>query len=112
MAGEPRPIATGAFYVAHLTGPKPSAQRRSPSNLRGRWRAGLAQTSAQMVHGYGHVEVEVRVHTQDHRNLPVGFSAPIVVTFAQLLSMLWSLRPEEQERTDDTVRGHATGELL
>ena len=32
-----------------------------------------------------------------------GLSAPIVVTLAQLLSMSWSLRPEERERKDDTV---------
>jgi hypothetical protein len=42
-----------------------------------------------------------------------GLSAPIVVTCAQLLSTSRSLQPEEQEeRTDDTVRGHVTSELL
>jgi hypothetical protein len=41
-----------------------------------------------------------------------GLSAPIVLTSAELLSMSLSLRPEEQERTDDTVKGHVRSELL
>jgi hypothetical protein len=65
-----------------------------------------------MVHDHSHVEVEVRVYTQDHRDLrlrPFGVDRPHV---RKLLSMSLSLRPEEQERTDDTVRGHVRSELL
>ena len=67
-----------------------------------------------MVHCHGHVEVEVRVYTQDHRNLrvrPFGAHRPHA---RKLFSISRSLRPEEQERTDlCAVRGHATGgELL
>jgi hypothetical protein len=60
------------------------------------------------------VEVQMRVHAQDHRNLCVrcfGADRPHV---RKLLSISRSVGPEEQERTDDTVRAHATtgGELL
>jgi hypothetical protein len=67
-----------------------------------------------MVHGHSRVEVEVRVYAQDH--LDLGAVRPFGVDHRhvrKLLSMSRSVRPEEQERTDDTVRGHATGgELL
>ena len=47
------------------------AQNPAPStgdsrNLHGRWHAGLAQASAQMVHDHSHVEVEVCIYAQDH----------------------------------------------
>jgi hypothetical protein len=43
-----------------------------------------------------------------------GLSVPIIiVTCAQLLSMSRShFPPDEQERTDDTVTGRVSGELL
>jgi hypothetical protein len=42
-----------------------------------------------------------------------GLSAPIVVTSQAPFDVAVSSQPEEQQRTDDTVRGHATGgELL
>jgi hypothetical protein len=67
-----------------------------------------------MVHGYGYVELEMGVYAQDHRNLsvrPFGADRPHV---RKLPSLSPADCPEEQERTDDTVRGHATtgGELL
>jgi hypothetical protein len=66
-----------------------------------------------VVHGHRHVEVEMRVHAQDHRNLCVRYFSADRPHVRKLLSMSPSLRPEEQQRTDDTVRGHATGgELL
>jgi hypothetical protein len=67
-----------------------------------------------MVDSYRYVEVEVRVHTQDHHALGglryFGADSPHVpIPFHVALTS----RPEERERTDDTVRGHATGgELL
>jgi hypothetical protein len=66
-----------------------------------------------MVHGHGHVEVEVGVHAQDHCNPRVR---PLGADHRHVISSLRCRQqhpPEEQERTDDTVRGHATGgELL
>jgi hypothetical protein len=66
-----------------------------------------------MVHDHSHVEVQVRVYT--HRITATSFSglsALIVLTSSELLSMSLSLRAEEQQRTDDTVRGHVRSELL
>ena len=42
-----------------------------------------------------------------------GLSAPIIVTSISSFCCRHQLPPHEQESTDDTVRGHATGgELL
>jgi hypothetical protein len=65
-----------------------------------------------MVHGHPHVEVQVRIHTQDHRKLRVRPLGADLLHVRKLLSTSRSVRPEERERTDDTVRGHLRGELL
>jgi hypothetical protein len=66
-----------------------------------------------MVHGYCYVEVEVGVYAQDHRKLGVRPLCVGRLHVRKLLSTSRSVRPEERERTDDTVRGHAAGgELL
>lgn len=114
MPGEPGPVAACAFYPGAPHGAKALRPAQEPLvTLRGRRHARLAQTPAEVVEGYRHVEVEVRVHTQDHRNLRdvrlLGTDRPHV---RKLLSMSRSLRAGERERTDDTVRGHVTGELL
>jgi hypothetical protein len=90
--------------------PSTGASRNPSRSLARSIRQGF---SVQMVHGHSRVEVQVRVYTQDHRNLrvrPFGADRPHV---RKLLSMSRSLRPEEQERTDEcAVRGHVRGELL
>jgi hypothetical protein len=65
-----------------------------------------------MVHSHRHVEVEVCIHAQDHLGLgvrPFGADRRHVSSSFQCRG---NLPPEEEERTDDTVRGHITGELL
>jgi hypothetical protein len=60
-----------------------------------------------MVHGYGHVEVQVRVHAQDRLDLSVR---PLGADHRHVISSLrcrQQLPPEERERTDDTVTSHA-----
>jgi hypothetical protein len=41
-----------------------------------------------------------------------GLSSEIVLTSQAPFDVAVTSQPEEWERTDDTVRGHATGELL
>src|SRR5215210_6992360 len=82
MAGEPRPVAAGTLYPGAPHGAKTLRPVEEPLvTLRGRRRARLAQTPAQVVHGHGYVEVEVCVHAPDVTATSVsGLSAPIVVT--------------------------------
>src|ERR687898_2108623 len=70
MAGEPGPVGAGTFYPGAPEGAEILRPAQKPLvTLRRRWHAGLAQASTQMVQDHGHVEVEVRVYAQDHRNL-------------------------------------------
>jgi hypothetical protein len=66
-----------------------------------------------MVHDHSHVEVEVRIYTQDHRDLGVRpFCADRRHVSRAPFAVAVTSQPEEQERTDDTVRGHVRSELL
>jgi hypothetical protein len=80
--------------------------------LRGRWHAGLAQASAQMVDSHRHVEVEVSVHAQDHLDLGLQSLGADRRHVPSSFRCSGHFPPEEQERQDDTVRGHVRGELL
>jgi hypothetical protein len=88
MAGEPGPVAAGSFYPGAPEGAKTLSPTEEPFvTLHGRWHARFALTPAQVVYGHSHVEVEMRVHAQDHRNLFVrcfGADRPHV---RKLLSM-------------------------
>jgi hypothetical protein len=114
VASEPRPVAAGAFYPGATHG----AEALRPAEellvtLHGRWHAGDAQASLPRWSTATATWKSRCVSTPRITATSVsGLSASIVVTFAQLLSMSRSLPPEEQERTDGTVRGHVTGEFL
>ena len=61
-----------------------------------------------MVDGYRYVEVQVRVHAQDHHALgglqPLGAARPHVPSSFRCRHQL---PPGERESTDDTVTSHA-----
>jgi hypothetical protein len=66
-----------------------------------------------MIHSHRYVEVEVRVHTQDHLDQGVRSFGAHHRHVRKLLSMCSGhFPPEEQERADDTVRSDVRGELL
>ena len=115
VAGESGPVAACTFYPGTLEGAKTLSPTEEPLvTLHGRWHAGLAEAPAQMVQGHSHVEVQVRVHAQDHRDLggvrPLGADRPHVPSSFRCRHRL---PPEERQRTDEcAVRGRVTNELL
>jgi len=67
VAGEPSAIAAGPLHAGAPHGPE--AFRPGDEALvahRGRRHTQRSQATAQLVQSYSHVQIEVRVHAQDH----------------------------------------------
>src|SRR5829696_1260831 len=62
-----------------------------------------------MIHSHRYVEVEVRVHTQDHLDQGVRSFGADHRHVCSSFRCRGHFPPEEQERTDDAVRGHVSG---
>ena len=114
VTSDPSPVAAGSLYP----GTPHSAEALSPTDqalvaLRRRGHTQLAQASAKMVQGHRTWTSRCVSTPKVTLALASGLSAPIIVTFAQLLSRCRAhFPPDEQERTDDTVTSRVSGELL
>jgi hypothetical protein len=116
VTSDPSPVAAGSLY----TGTPRSAEALSPTYqplvaLRG---GGHTQLAPKRLPRWSRATATTWVSRcvstpKVTSALASGLSAPIIVTFAQFLSMCRAhFPPDEQERTDDTVTSRVSGECL